>query len=75
MIGALTFGPLGDRFGRKRCLIAAAIIFGIGTLLRARAAFTMSCWWFALSPASDLAERRRALLRSPPNMRRSAAAQ
>ena len=37
MIGALTFGPLGDRFGRKRCLIVAAIIFGIGTLLTARA--------------------------------------
>jgi len=37
MIGALTFGPLGDRFGRKRCLIAAAIIFGVGTLLTARA--------------------------------------
>jgi AAHS family 4-hydroxybenzoate transporter-like MFS transporter len=37
MIGALTFGPLGDRFGRKRCLVAAAIIFGIFTLLTATA--------------------------------------
>ncbi len=36
MIGALTFGPLGDRFGRKRCLIAAAVIFGIFTLLTSR---------------------------------------
>lgn len=36
MIGALTFGPLGDRFGRKRCLIAASIIFGAFTLLTAR---------------------------------------
>ena len=38
MIGALTFGPLGDRFGRKRCLIAAAVIFGVFTLLTARVA-------------------------------------
>jgi AAHS family 4-hydroxybenzoate transporter-like MFS transporter len=37
MIGALTFGPLGDRFGRKRCLVAAAIIFGVFTLLTATA--------------------------------------
>src|SRR5258708_36854200 len=31
-IGALTFGPLADRFGRKRMLVAAAVIFGIFTL-------------------------------------------
>ena len=37
MIGALTFGPLGDRFGRKRCLIVAALIFGICTILTASA--------------------------------------
>ena len=35
MIGALTFGPLGDRFGRKRMLVLAALIFGIFTLLTA----------------------------------------
>src|SRR5271156_6828543 len=34
-VGALTFGLLGDRFGRKRCLIAATVIFGIFTLLTA----------------------------------------
>jgi AAHS family 4-hydroxybenzoate transporter-like MFS transporter len=32
MIGALTFGPLGDRFGRKRMLVLAAVIFGVFTL-------------------------------------------
>jgi MFS transporter, AAHS family, 4-hydroxybenzoate transporter len=37
MIGALTFGPLGDRFGRKRCLIVASLIFGVCTLLTAAA--------------------------------------
>jgi MFS transporter, AAHS family, 4-hydroxybenzoate transporter len=31
-IGALTFGPLGDRFGRKRILIAATMVFAIFTL-------------------------------------------
>ena len=37
MIGALTFGPLGDRFGRKRILALAAATFGVFTLLTARA--------------------------------------
>ena len=36
-IGALTFGPLGDRFGRKRMLVLATIIFGIFTLATALA--------------------------------------
>jgi MFS transporter, AAHS family, 4-hydroxybenzoate transporter len=31
-IGAFTFGPLGDRFGRKRMLVFAAIVFGVFTL-------------------------------------------
>ncbi len=35
MVGALTFGPLGDRFGRKRMLVAAAVLFGIFTLATA----------------------------------------
>lgn len=31
-IGALTFGPLGDRFGRKTMLVLATVIFGVFTL-------------------------------------------
>jgi AAHS family 4-hydroxybenzoate transporter-like MFS transporter len=33
MIGALAFGPLGDRFGRKQMLIVATAIFGLFTLM------------------------------------------
>jgi len=33
--GALTFGPLADRFGRKRLLIAALALFGVFTALTA----------------------------------------
>jgi AAHS family 4-hydroxybenzoate transporter-like MFS transporter len=32
-IGALAFGSLGDRFGRKRMLVAAVILFGVFTVL------------------------------------------
>jgi len=34
-IGALTFGPLGDRFGRKRMLIVAVLLLSVFTLLTA----------------------------------------
>jgi MFS transporter, AAHS family, 4-hydroxybenzoate transporter len=37
MLGAMTFGPLADRFGRKRLLIASTILFGIFTFLIAHA--------------------------------------
>jgi MFS transporter, AAHS family, 4-hydroxybenzoate transporter len=36
-LGAMAFGPLADRFGRKRLLILATVIFGAFTLLTAHA--------------------------------------
>ncbi len=32
MLGALIFGPLADRIGRKRIIVASTVMFGIGTL-------------------------------------------
>ncbi len=37
MLGAMSFGPLADRLGRKRVLVAAAAIFGLFTILTALA--------------------------------------
>ncbi len=37
MIGALTFGPLADLFGRKPVLVACALTFGAGSLLTSTA--------------------------------------
>lgn len=34
-IGAMTFGPVADRFGRKRVLIVSVTIFSLGTTLSA----------------------------------------
>jgi len=35
MVGALSAGPLGDRFGRKPLLVASLTIFGVASLLSA----------------------------------------
>jgi MFS transporter, AAHS family, 4-hydroxybenzoate transporter len=35
MIGALLFGPLADRIGRKKIIVSSVIAFGIGTLITA----------------------------------------
>jgi AAHS family 4-hydroxybenzoate transporter-like MFS transporter len=37
MAGALLFGPVADRIGRKPVLIASTLIFGVGSLLTATA--------------------------------------
>lgn len=37
LLGALTFGPLADRFGRKRILVLCTLWFGVFSLLTARA--------------------------------------
>jgi AAHS family 4-hydroxybenzoate transporter-like MFS transporter len=37
MVGALVFGPLADRFGRRPVLLVCPLIFGVGSLLAASA--------------------------------------
>lgn len=46
MFGALVFGPLADRIGRKPVLLASTAIFGIGSLLTATATTidSLSAW-------------------------------
>ena len=38
MVGALVFGPVADRYGRKPVLVTCALTFGVGSLLTATAA-------------------------------------
>jgi len=35
MIGALVFGPLADRIGRKKIIIFSTLTFGLGALVTA----------------------------------------
>ncbi len=42
MIGALVFGPIADRIGRKRIIVLSTLAFGIGTLLTI---FAQDVYW------------------------------
>jgi AAHS family 4-hydroxybenzoate transporter-like MFS transporter len=48
LAGALLFGPLGDRLGRKRILVFCTLWFGIGSLLTARVNSVESMLWLRL---------------------------
>jgi AAHS family 4-hydroxybenzoate transporter-like MFS transporter len=37
MLGALSFGPIADRFGRKPVIVACTLFYGIVTLVTAQA--------------------------------------
>lgn len=48
LIGALLFGPVGDRVGRKRVLVACTLWFGFASLLTSRANSVESMLWLRL---------------------------
>lgn len=48
MIGAMVFGPLADRIGRRPVLIVCPLIFGIGSLLTTTASTEMTLIAFRL---------------------------
>ncbi len=48
MIGALVFGPLADRVGRKPVLVASTLVFGAGSLLTAASSSPSSLIVFRL---------------------------
>ncbi|MDA9431009.1 MFS transporter [Bradyrhizobium sp. CCBAU 51627] len=52
MIGALIFGPMADRIGRRRIILASTLVFGIGTLLTMFAPDTT--WLIALRVLTGL---------------------
>ena len=48
LAGALLFGPLGDRIGRKRILVFCTLWFGVGSLLTARVNSVEAMLWLRL---------------------------
>lgn len=48
LAGALLFGPLGDRLGRKRILVFCTLWFGIGSLLTSRVNSVAPMLWMRL---------------------------
>ena len=66
-LGALSFGPLADRWGRKRFMVAATVIFAVFSLLSARCP---NCCSAASVQASASAARPRASWRLAASSRR-----
>jgi MFS transporter, AAHS family, 4-hydroxybenzoate transporter len=54
LAGALVFGPLGDRLGRKRVLLLSTLWFGLGSLATARANSVESMLWLRLATGFGL---------------------
>jgi AAHS family 4-hydroxybenzoate transporter-like MFS transporter len=48
LLGALVFGPVGDRAGRKRVLVLCTLWFGICSLLTARVGSVQTMLWVRL---------------------------
>jgi AAHS family 4-hydroxybenzoate transporter-like MFS transporter len=48
MAGAAIFGPLGDRFGRKRMIIASALFVGVMNLATTQVTTPGELFWFRL---------------------------
>ena len=71
MLGAMTFGPLADRFGRKRLLIVATVLFGICTFLIAHAGSYLTLVLYRFVAGLGLEARRRVSWPSFPNMFRN----
>ena len=54
LAGALLFGPIGDRLGRKRVLVLCTLWFAFGSLLTARAHTVESMFWLRLATGFGL---------------------
>ena len=72
LAGALLFGPIGDRLGRRRVLVLCTLWFAFGSLLTARAHTVETMLCCALRPASDSAAPCPTPPRSLPNTCRAA---
>ena len=54
LAGALLFGPLGDRLGRKRILVLCTLWFAVGSLLTARVHTVETMLWLRLATGFGL---------------------
>jgi MFS family permease len=74
LVGALSAGPIGDRFGRRPLLLASLTIFGLARCSAPRRIRSARSVCGGSSPVSASAVDFPAQQRSPATMRRSACA-